>query len=112
MKTLNLALAGTVMAAGVLAAPASAETDQFTFRFAFEPAQLATVDAARNVYAELRTDAHNACRYRAPSAIRSVSTQCREDLVASVVRGIDDPALNRIHDRAASGQDVQMATLR
>ncbi len=84
------------------AAPASAEKDQFTFRFTYDETRLQSDNEARQLYGELVQEAHHACRWRAPSAQRHVSRSCKAGIVASVVAGIGSERLERIQQATPS----------
>jgi UrcA family protein len=90
-----------LVAAAALAAPALAETptptENFAFRFSFDQAQLAGAQGAERVHRQLRLEATRACRVGAPSAIRLVDEQCRDQLVDAAVKRINNPQLTQVH---------------
>lgn len=110
----RLLIASAVAAVG-LAAPAMAETTNYTtsdfsFRFAIDSDRVGSDAGAREIYSDLRDAAHDACRREAPSAQRTVNTQCRADLVASVVAAAAEPALSRVFETSAEYARLQEKT--
>lgn len=86
-------------AAAALAAPALAETpsDNVAFRFKFDQSQLAGADGAARVHHQLRIEASRACWVGAPSVMRFVDKDCRDRLIESAVKRINNPMLTQVH---------------
>ena len=93
-------------AAAALVAPVFAETpaptETFAFRFTFRQAQLDGAQGAARVHRQLRVEAARACRIGAPSAMRLVDEQCRDQLVDAAVKRINNPHLTQIHSGATA----------
>lgn len=91
-------------AAAALAAPALAETpsENFAFRFSFDQSQLAGPDGAARVHHQLRIEASRACWVGAPSVMRFVDQKCRDRLVETAVKRINNPMLTQVHAGATA----------
>ncbi len=93
-------------AAAARVAPVFAETpaptETFVFRFTFGQAQLDGAQGAARVHRQLRVEAARACRIGAPSAMRLVDGQCRDQLVDAAVKRINNPHLTQIHSGATA----------
>lgn len=91
-------------AAAAFAAPAFAETpaENFAFRFSFDQSQLAAPDGAARVHHQLRIEAARACWVGAPSVMRFVDGKCRDQLVETAVKRINNPMLTQVHTGATA----------
>lgn len=85
----RLLIASAVVAAG-LAAPAVAETStitisDFSFRFAYDQADLTDAAGAKETYRLLSNAAASACRHESPSAMRFTDRDCKAEVMGHVV---------------------------
>lgn len=99
-------LSATLLAAGVLAAPAIAERAvSHTVNFTFDEAQLTTVEGATSVLDDLNKQAESACTSTTPILrTEQVDELCVEDVMRQAVIAINSAPLTEAYNIAEGRQ--------
>jgi UrcA family protein len=106
MTILKTGAAAAFLAIAFAAAPASANPVGFSYRV--NETELANVQGAESVYRDLLAAANSTCRREAPSAMRTVNTDCRDDLVNAAVAQINNANLRTVAERE-QGRVIELA---
>jgi UrcA family protein len=107
-----LAASAIAAAAVAFSGVAAAETEtitvsDFSFRFAYDKADLANPDVARETYRQLSVAAASACRHESPSAMRFVDRSCKAAVMSGVIDRMNSASMSNMFQASAEYARLQ-----